>query len=122
MSGTPAVVESGYNIDLLGVPRLDLVLHARADMRAFDFEHIREIDDGLQLAHSIVDPAPIVVTVVHSRCLQWDDSVQFDQHMAAATDMFLSLIDIGLREQALQFSKQLEHRAESASDLSSRKQ
>jgi hypothetical protein len=105
LSGMPVALRDAPTLDLIGTPRLDLVAHVPRSERTFDAEVMRLLDDGLELEPNPLAPAPVVVTLVRA-------GARFDREdgigkarCAHACDVYLSLLDIGLRDQALQYAK-----------------
>ena len=105
LSGTPVAQQEAPKFNLMGTPRLDLVARVPRDAKAFDANLLRSLDDGLEVEPNVLAPAPVVVTLV--RADLWSErGVGIDQMRCAhACDVFLSLLDIGLREQARQYAK-----------------
>lgn len=105
LSGTPVAQQEAAELDLMGVPRLDLVACVPRGAKAFDTKLLRMLDDGLEIEPNVLAPAPVVLTLVRAD-LPSERSVGIDQvRCAQAGDVFLSLLDIGLRNQALQYAK-----------------
>ncbi|WP_374604406.1 hypothetical protein [Arenimonas sp.] len=104
LSGVPVAREEVPKLDIVGVPRLDLVAHVPRDAEALDIGLFRELDDGLELEPSVLAPAPVVVTLIRG-------SESFFRggpggaRWAAQPDVFLSLLDQGLRDQAIEYAK-----------------
>jgi DNA-binding Lrp family transcriptional regulator len=99
LSGVAAAQLEFRAINLAGVPRLDLVEHVdRSGFGWFDASMMRRLDDGLEIEENVLKPTPVIVTVVradelHERRLD-------GARCAARGDVFLSLLDLGLRGQA----------------------
>jgi len=104
LSGVAAAQASGHSIDLLGLPRLDLVLHVWSAKQALNTSFMRTLDDGLELEPSPLEPASVVVTLVHGHRVH-DDEASHRIRMASPGDIFLSMIDLGLKGQALEYLK-----------------
>ena len=103
LSGTPVALSDAPQLDLIGTPRLDLVAHVPHVEKTFDAEVMRLLDDGLELEPNPLAPSPVVVAVVRAgtRC---DRELGHGRvRCAHACDVFLSLLDLGMREQALQY-------------------
>ncbi len=92
-------------LDLTGTPRLDLVAHVDRDARAFDANVLRLLDDGLEFEPNMLAPAPVVVTLVRAGTRFVRDAGIGRTRCAYECDVFLSLLDMGLREQAIQYAK-----------------
>lgn len=105
LSGTPVAQADAPELDLMGMPRLDLVAHVPRDAKAFDSRLLRLLDDGLELEPSVLAPAPVVVTLVRAETEFVRDAGLDQARCAYEMDVFLSLLDMGLREQALQYAK-----------------
>jgi len=70
----------------------------------FDAGYLRQLDDALEPEPSVLTPAPVVVTLIRA------DSYFSPKGVAAngfayPADIFLSLLDMGLREQALHYAR-----------------
>ena len=105
LSGAPVAVKESPTIDLIGTPRLDLIAHISRDERTFDASLLRLLDDGLELEPNMLAPAPVVVTLVRAGTHFVRDVGILHARCAYECDIFLSLLDMGLREQAIQYAK-----------------
>ena len=66
LSGTPVAQMEAPALDLVGVPRLDLVAHISRVETTFDADVMRLLDDGLELEPNVLAHAPVVVTLVRA--------------------------------------------------------
>ncbi len=107
LSGIPVAQADVPKLDLMGMPRLDLVAHVPRDERTFDAALLRLLDDGLEPEPSVLAPAPVVVTLVRAERRYMRDAGLGPVRCAHPMDVFLSLLDMGLREQALQYAKKV---------------
>jgi hypothetical protein len=105
LSGVPVAQSEAPVLDLVGIPRLDLVAHIPRGEATFDADVMRLLDDGLELEPNVLAHAPVVLTLVRA-------GTRFDRgespgrvRWAHPCDVFLSLLDMGLRAQALQYAK-----------------
>ena len=105
LSGTPVAMQDVPDLDLIGAPRLDLVAHVDRDARTFDASVLRLLDDGLELEPNMLAPAPVVVTLVRAGTQFVRDAGIGRTRCAYECDVFLSLLDMGLREQAIHYAK-----------------
>lgn len=105
LSGVGVAAVEAPSLDVLGMPRLDLVAYLPRDTRRFDPLKLRALDDGLEPEPSSLAPAPVVVTVVRASGPGFRSVGDLPGPCAAPADVFLSLIDIGLREQALHYAR-----------------
>lgn len=105
LSGTPVATQDVPVLDLAGTPRLDLVAHVDRDARAFDANVLRLLDDGLEFKPNMLAPAPVVVTLVRAGTQFVRDAGIGRTRCAYECDVFLSLLDMGLREQAIHYAK-----------------
>lgn len=105
LSGTPVATAEAAKLDLAGVPRLDLVAQVKRDAKSFDTTMFRLLDDGLELEPNVLAPAPVVITLVRAETEFTRDAGMGHARSAYPMDVFLSLLDLGLREQALQYAK-----------------
>jgi hypothetical protein len=105
LSGTPIAQAEAPDFDLLGTPRLDLTAWVPRGTRQFTAGWIRQLDDGLEPEPSVLTPSPVVVTLVRagSHFIREGDGPHIGR--ACVADVFLSLLDMGLREQALQYAR-----------------
>jgi len=107
LSGTAAAHADVPQLDLMGVPRLDLVAQVPRDAKHLDASLLRQLDDGLELEPSVLAPAPVVVTLVRANIPFFRVAGGGHGRCAFPTDIFLSLLDIGLRDQALQYALEI---------------
>lgn len=105
LSGTPVAQHEAPGLDLIGTPRLDLVANIPRGDKLFDADIMRLLDDGLEPEPNVLAPAPVVVTVVRAGTRFDRDAGIGDVRCAHPCDVFLSLLDVGLREQALQYAR-----------------
>lgn len=105
LSGVPVAGADVPGLDLMGLPRLDLVAHASREAKSFDTRLLRLLDDGLELEPNILAPAPVVITVVRAEKKLAREAGGGQARCAMACDVFLSLLDLGLREQAIQYAR-----------------
>lgn len=105
LSGTPVAQSDIPDLDLAGIPRLDLAAHVPRGAKTFDAGLLRLLDDGLELEPSVVVPAAVVVTLVRADSFFPRDAGFQGVRCASQVDVFLSLLDAGLRDQALQYAK-----------------
>lgn len=105
LSGLAVARADAPDINLMGMPRLDLVASLPRDEKAFDATLLRMLDDGLELEPNVLAPAPVVVTLVRADTPFIRDAGLGQMRCAYPMDVFLSLLDMGLREQALQYVK-----------------
>ena len=105
LSGTPVAQSEAPVLDLIGTPRLDLVANVPRTEKMFNADVMRLLDDGLEPEPNPLAPAPVVVTLVRAST-RFDRNAGFGQARCAhPCDVFLSLLDMGLREQALQYAE-----------------
>jgi hypothetical protein len=105
LSGTPVALNEAPGLDLIGTPRLDLVANIPRGDKVFDTDLMRMLDDGLEQEPNVLAPAPVVVTLVRAGTRFDGDAGIGQARYAHPCDVFLSLLDMGLREQALQYAK-----------------
>jgi hypothetical protein len=105
LSGVAAARADMPQLDLLGIPRLDLTAQVPRDAKFFDGNILRQLEDGLELEPSVVAPAPVVVTLVRAETQFFRVAALGQARCSFPTDIFLSLLDMGLREQALQYAR-----------------
>lgn len=103
LSGVAAAVQDVAALNIIGLPRLDLVAQLPHRTTQFQASLLKQLDDGLEHAPSILEAAPVVVTVVRANLMRARH--QDGASIAPKCDVYLSLLDIGLREQALQYAK-----------------
>lgn len=105
LSGAAVAQADVPALDLLGTPRLDLVANMPRSDKTFDPAVMRLLDDGLEPEPNVLAPAPVVLTVVRAG-MRFDRDAGIGQARCAhPCDVFLSLLDMGLRDQALQYAK-----------------
>lgn len=105
LSGVSVAQTQVPSLDLVGLPRLDLVAHVERDAKAFDASLMRSLDDGLELEPNVLAPAPVTVALVRAEAERTCDAGLGLTRCACPMDVFLSLLDLGLRDQALQYAK-----------------
>lgn len=105
LSGVPVARTQVPSLDLAGLPRLDLVAHVERDAKAFDASIMRTLDDGLELEPNVLAPAPVTIALVRADAERTCDAGLGLARCACPMDVFLSLLDLGLRDQALQYAK-----------------
>ncbi|MBS0455973.1 MAG: hypothetical protein JSS44_01405 [Proteobacteria bacterium] len=103
LSGVAAAREDVPALDLIGLPRLDLVAQLSHRISRFETGLLRQLDDGLEYEPSVLVPAPVVITIVRAKLMRARHDN--DRVSALKSDVFLSLLDIGLRDQALQYAR-----------------
>lgn len=103
LSGVAAAHFDAPAMDIAGIPRLDLVAIVDRKQKSFDASLLRMIDDGLEPQQNVLEPAPVVVTLVRSRLGKVRQRIPHGPRYAATSDVLLSLLDLGLREQSLQY-------------------
>lgn len=106
LSGVHVALTSVPRVDLMGTPRLDLVAYVPGKDRSIDVrEMLRRLDHGLEFEPSVVAPAPVVVSLVRAATGSEHHRVIDHVRCADPADVFLSLIDADLVEQAHQFAE-----------------
>lgn len=105
LSGTPVARHEAPGLDLIGTPRLDVVANIPRGDKVFDADVMRILDDGLEPEPNVLAPAPVVVTLVRAGTRFDRDAGIGQARCAHPCDVLLSLLDMGLREQALQYAK-----------------
>jgi len=107
LSGVSAAQIDVPAIDIAGVPRIDLIAVIDRKQKTFDTTALRRLDDGLELQQNVLEPAPVVVTLVRSRITRIRQDVSAGLRYASKSDVLMSLLDLGLREQARQYLRVL---------------
>lgn len=105
LSGVAVAQQEAPQIDLVGIPRLDFVVSVDRSARQFDASTIAQLDQGLEIEPNVLAPAPIVLTILRPVLLRSRQSSGTHLMWADPADVFLSLLDLGLREQALQYAQ-----------------
>ncbi len=105
LSGIPVAQAEAPALDLLGLPRLDLVAHVGPRATAFDAGLLRRLHDGLEPEPNPLVPAPVAVTIVHAQAPFFRNAVLGRARCAGRGDILLSLLDLGLRRQAIQYAR-----------------
>lgn len=107
LSGVPAAQHEAPAIDIVGVPRLDLVATLPSTVTQFDARLLRRLDDGLEYEPNVLAPAPVVVTIVRTAApdapARWIDGVR----LASESEVWLALLDQGLRQQAIEYAAEV---------------
>ena len=105
LSGVPAAQHAVPNIDILGTPRLDLVAQVGRTQATFDTILLRQLDVGLEPQPSVLAPSPVAVTLVRADIDTVRTVPGSTLRHASEGDVALSLLDLGLREQLLQYTR-----------------
>jgi hypothetical protein len=109
LSGVPAARNDAPGLDLMGTPRVDLLVHVQRGNKGFDAGAMRMLDDGLEPEPNVLAPAPVVLTLVRAD-VPFNLQAGLDQARCAhPCDVLLSLLDMGLRDQALQYAEAVHH-------------
>ncbi|HEY0231085.1 MAG TPA: hypothetical protein VGC55_07525 [Dokdonella sp.] len=104
LSGVPVAQKDVPQLDLVGVPRLDLLAQIGRDAEVFDTSLLRDVDDGLELEPNVLAPAPVVVTLVRADTVFVRDIGLDRARCAYPHDVLMSLLDLGLRDQTIQYA------------------
>lgn len=107
LSGVVAAHDEVAKIDLVGLPRLDLVAKIDREASGFDLDMLRLLDAGLELEPNVLAPAPVVIVLVRATAASFRTLKGSSTRYAAAADVLLALLEMGLREQAMQYAKTL---------------
>lgn len=105
LSGVPVAHVDVPMIDLVGIPRIDLIAHAGRGTDEFQACAIGMLDDGLELEPNMLAPAPVVLTLVRADVCDTRTAGSQSTRCACANDVLLALYDAGLREQAIQYAR-----------------
>lgn len=105
LSGTAVAQAEVPALDLVGVPRVDLVAFVPRDAKTFDAHALRKLSDGLEYEPNVLASAPVVVTLVRADEREIRTDVIKGVRCAPSMDVFLSLIDMNLRQQAAKYAK-----------------
>ena len=103
LSGTPAALADVTGLDLIGTPRLDLTVHVPRSDTHFDAGLLRQLDDGLEYEPNPLASTPVVLTLVRADSHFKPEPSAVHDWRACRADVFLSLLDMGLRDQALHY-------------------
>lgn len=105
ISGVPVAQRDVPQIDVVGIPRLDFVAQVPRSAKNFDVRVLRQLDIGLEVEPNVLAPAPVVVTIVRAAIVA--PRIVATGHLlyAEECDVFLSLLDLGLRAQAIEYAK-----------------
>jgi Bacterial regulatory proteins, gntR family len=104
LSGTPVAQHDQPAFDLIGVPRLDMVVRVPRKAKSYDADLIRMLDDGLEPESAVTAHTPVVLTLVRADTV---DVRRTGLGVATAhpADVYLSLHDLGMREQAFAYAE-----------------
>lgn len=105
LSGVPLAQKDVRQIDIAGVPRLDLVARVPRDIGLFHPASLQLLDDGLEVEENTLAPTPVVVTIVRADVIL-DRNVR-GKRCAPRCDVFLALLDLGLRDQAIDYARRI---------------
>ena len=104
LSGVAVAQEEIPNIDLAGLPRLDLVAFVPRAATSFDAKIMRRLSDELEHEPSVLAPTPVAVTLVRADEAKPRLDVIKHVRCASEVDVFLALLDLNLRQQAAQYA------------------
>lgn len=97
VSGVGAAHESGHPFDLMGTPRLDLTIYARALPASIDRAFLQLLHSELEFDPSPLWSVEVVATLVHAH------ETRNRSGAATPADIYLAMIDIGLKGQACEY-------------------
>ncbi len=103
LAGMPVARVDVPTIDLMGTPRLDLIAVADRKSKAFDSGLIRLLDDGLEFEPNPLAESPVTVAVVRGATPAFRSAS--GTRLASRADVFLSLLDLGMREAAIEYAQ-----------------
>jgi len=103
LSGVAVARADVPELDLLGLPRLDLLVQLPRAAQTFDPALLRRLDDGLEPEPSLLAPAPVVLSVARADAALLRDAPVDGARSARSVDVYLSLLEQGLAAQALQY-------------------
>jgi len=107
ISGVAAAQRDLPQINVVGLPRLDLIVNVGRHQTTLDSSFLRLLDDGLEPEPNVLAPAPVVLTLARADIgrirLRGEHQVRY----AATCDSFLALLDAGLRDVALQYASRM---------------
>lgn len=103
LSGTAAAQHDQADFDLLGVPRLDLMARVPRLSKSFNADDIRMLDDGLEYEPAVTSHTPVALTLVRADTVD-ARSMGHGVSLAHPADVYLSLHDLGMREQAFEYA------------------
>lgn len=104
LAGIPAARANVPTIDLIGTPRLDLVAVVDRKLKSFDPGLIRLLDDGLEYEPNPLAECPVTIAVVRGATTAFR-SADGGTRLACRADVFLSLLNLGMREAAIEYAR-----------------
>lgn len=105
LSGAAVAQAELPELDLAGIPRVDLQAFVPRDAKVFDARTLRKLCDGLEYEPNVLATAPVVVTLVRADHREMRANVIEHVRCAPAMDVFLALLDMNLRQQAGTYAK-----------------
>lgn len=105
ISGAIAAAWEWPTLDLLGAPRLDLCMSTQRHSIAIDLEHLEALSSELEIEPNPTAPAPIVVSLPRSTADLAREPQLGGLRLASRFDVYLSLLDMGLRPQAVAYAQ-----------------
>jgi hypothetical protein len=103
LSGVPAARVDAPGIDLIGTPRLDLVLAVDRKHKSFDPGFVRQLDDGLEQEPNPLAQCPVNIVAVRGATSAFRSEAR-GTRLACRGDVFLSLLDLGMRDAAIEYA------------------
>lgn len=104
LAGVPAARVDAPGIDLIGTPRLDLVLAVDRKHKSFDPGIVRQLDDGLEQEPNPLAQCPVNIVAVRGATPAFRNEAR-GTRLACRADVFLSLLDLGMREAAIEYAR-----------------
>lgn len=105
ISGVPAANVDLPDLDLFGLPRLDLCFRIERHAVAKDLRMLDELSTGLEIEPNPTAPAPVVISVVRANVDLRRTQQLGGVASASRLDVYLSLLDMGLRAQAIAYAE-----------------
>jgi len=103
LSGTVVALAQVPTLDLLGVPRLDLLLQDQPDRPVPIEPLIRALDDGLEPEPNRLAPAPVCLTLSRGVLMRLRIGDVGPVHCAHPADVFFALLDLDRRDLVIDY-------------------
>lgn len=105
VSGAIAAAHEWPSLDLMGAPRLDLSVRTLRHAQMIDLLPLEALSSALEIEPNPTAPAPIVVSLPRSMVDLSREPEVGGLRLASRFDIYLSLLDMGLRPQAVAYAK-----------------
>jgi hypothetical protein len=105
ISGVAAALDERSDLDIIGIPRVDLIAQVDRQFGFFDTYALHKLNPGLEREEKGLVPAPVVVSITHGNELLCRSRKV--TRIASHADVYLSLLSSGFPDVARQYAKRV---------------